>query len=139
MDETPHGQMLKPEFLKALLKKSLLQKVNKAVTLLRKFQNILPVSALLTIYKCFVRSHLNYGHIIYDQAFNNSFHKKLNPSLREKCPKTEFLLVRIQENTDQKKLRIWTLFTQYLQYNVALAIAGAIRGKLREKSCQELR
>ena len=37
MDETPHGQMLKPEFLKALLKKSLLQKVNKAVTLLRKF------------------------------------------------------------------------------------------------------
>ena len=37
MDETQHGQMLKPEFLKALLKKSLLQKVNKAVTLLRKF------------------------------------------------------------------------------------------------------
>ena len=40
-------------------------------------------------------------------------------SLREKCPNTEFLLVsiflysvRIQENTDQKKLRIWTHFTQ---------------------------
>ena len=39
--------------------------------------------------------------------------------LREKCPNTEFFLVRIflysewiLENTDQTKLRIWTLFTQ---------------------------
>ena len=41
-------------------------------------------------------------------------------SLREKCPNTEFFLVRIflysdwiQENTDQKKLHIWTLFAQW--------------------------
>ena len=34
------------------------------------------------------------------------------PPLREKCPNTEFFLVRIRENTDQKKLRIWTFFTQ---------------------------
>ena len=27
-------------------------------------------------------------------------------TLREKCPKTEFFLVRIQKNKDQKKLRI---------------------------------
>ena len=33
--------------------------------------------------------------------------------LSEKCPNTEFFLVRIQENEDQKKLRIWTLFTQW--------------------------
>ena len=39
--------------------------------------------------------------------------------LREKCPNTEFFLVRIfvhsvriQENADQKKLRLWTLLTQ---------------------------
>ena len=39
---------------------------------------------------------------------------------REKCPNMEFFLVRIflysvriiRENTDQKKIRIWTLFTQ---------------------------
>ena len=43
-------------------------------------------------------------------------------SLREKCPNTEFFLihiflysVRMQENTDQKKLCIWTLFTQRIQ------------------------
>ena len=32
---------------------------------------------MLTIYKCFVRTHLDYGDIIYDQAFNNSFHQKI--------------------------------------------------------------
>ena len=59
--------------------KSLLKKVNKIVALLRNFQNIIPRSALLTIYKCFVKTHVDYGDIIYDQAFNNSFHQKLNP------------------------------------------------------------
>ena len=57
--------------------KSLVKKVNKTVALLRKFQNILPRSALLTIYKCFVRTHLDYDDIIYDEAFNNSFHQKI--------------------------------------------------------------
>ena len=33
--------------------------------------------------------------------------------MREKCPNTEFFLVRMQENTGQKILRIWTFFTQY--------------------------
>ena len=49
--------------------------------------------------------------------------KNLLVSLREKCPNTELFLVciflysvRIQENTDHKKLRIWTLFTQCLFY-----------------------
>ena len=41
-------------------------------------------------------------------------------ALCEKCPNAEFCLfrvfpylVRIRENTDHKKLRIWTLFTQW--------------------------
>ena len=84
--------------------KSLLKKVNKTAALLCKFQNILPRSALLTIYKFFVRTHLDYGDIIYDQAFNNSFQQKI----------------------------------ESLQYNAALAIAGAIRGTSREKNYQEL-
>ena len=57
--------------------KSLIKKVNKTVALLCKFQNILPRSALLTIYKCFVRTHLDYSNIFYDQAFNSSFHQKI--------------------------------------------------------------
>ena len=31
----------------------------------------------MTIYKAFVRLHLDYGDILYDQAFNLSFHQKL--------------------------------------------------------------
>ena len=52
-------------------------KISKTIGLLRKSQNILPRPALLTIYKCFIRPHLDYGDIIYDQAYNLSFHQKL--------------------------------------------------------------
>ena len=52
-------------------------KISKTIGLLQKLQNILPRPALLTIYKCFIRPHLDYGDIIYDQAYNLSFHQKL--------------------------------------------------------------
>ena len=32
---------------------------------------------LITIYKSFIRPHLDYGDVIYDQNYNNSFHQKL--------------------------------------------------------------
>ena len=40
-------------------------------------QNILPRQALITINKAFVRPHVDYGDILYDQAYNASFHQKL--------------------------------------------------------------
>ena len=46
-------------------------KVNKTIGF------ILPRSTLLTIYKSFIRPHLDYEDIIYDKAFNESFHAKL--------------------------------------------------------------
>ena len=52
-------------------------KVNKTIRIIRKLQNVLPLSALLTIHKSFIRSHLDYIDIIYDKAFNESFHAKL--------------------------------------------------------------
>ena len=54
-----------------------MNKVNKTIGLLRKLQNILPREPLLTIYKSFVRPHLDYRDVIYDQHYNNSFHQKL--------------------------------------------------------------
>ena len=57
--------------------KSVLNKVNKTIGLLRKLHNTLPRLPLLTIYKSFIRPHLDYGDIIYDQAYNVSFHQKL--------------------------------------------------------------
>ena len=55
--------------------KSVLNKVKKTISLLRKFQQILPGQSLITIYKSFIRPHLDYGGIVYDRVFNESFHK----------------------------------------------------------------
>ena len=49
-------------------------KVNKTIGIILKLQNVLPRSTLLKIYNSFIRSHLDYGDIIYDKAFNESFH-----------------------------------------------------------------
>ena len=51
--------------------------MNSTIGLLRKFQQVLPRSCLITIYKVFIRSHLGYGDVIFDQAFNNSFRQRL--------------------------------------------------------------
>ena len=52
-------------------------KMNRTIGVLRKLQNLLPRIALITIYKAFVRPHLDYGDILYNRAFNLSFHQKL--------------------------------------------------------------
>ena len=52
-------------------------KVNKTIGIIRKLQNVLPRPTLLTIFRSFIRPHLDYGDIIYDKAYNESFHAKL--------------------------------------------------------------
>ena len=49
---------------------NVLAKFNKAVGLLCKLHNILPRTMLITIYKAFIRQHLDYGDVLYDQVFN---------------------------------------------------------------------
>ena len=56
---------------------NMLNKVNKTIGLLRKLQNTLIRPSLLTIYKSFIRPHLDHGDIIYDQAYNASFQQKV--------------------------------------------------------------
>ena len=51
-------------------------KVSKAIELLRKLQKTLSRPSLITICKSFIRPHLNYGDVIYDQAYNITFHQK---------------------------------------------------------------
>ena len=46
------------------------------MSLLRKLPNNLLRTLLVTIYKFFVRLHLDFEDILYDQTFNNSFHEK---------------------------------------------------------------
>ena len=44
--------------------------------LLRKLQNLLPRRSLVTIYKSFIRPYIDCGDVIFDQAYNKSFHEK---------------------------------------------------------------
>ena len=57
--------------------KNVYSKVNKTIGLLRKLHNTLPRLSLLTIYKCFIRPNLDYVDLIYDQAYTDSFHQKI--------------------------------------------------------------
>ena len=52
-------------------------KFNKGIGVIKKLQKTLPRQALLSIYKSFIRPHLDYGDIIYDQPNNESFCQKL--------------------------------------------------------------
>ena len=58
---------------------------NRTIDLMRKLQSVLPRTDLVTIYKAFVTPHLNYGDILYDQAFNNSFHDRLESIQYNAC------------------------------------------------------
>ena len=52
-------------------------KAHKIIGMIRKLQPVIPRAALLTIYKSFLRPHLDYGDVIYDRSFNESFQNKL--------------------------------------------------------------
>ena len=54
---------------------SVFSRVNKVIGLLRIFQPTLPRKSLVTTYKSFNRPHLDYGDVVYDRAFNKSFHQ----------------------------------------------------------------
>ena len=60
-----------------------------------------------TFTDCFARA------LLLMQRATSIYYSKLNfnYTLREKCPNTEFFLVLIFLYSDQKKIRIWTLFT----------------------------
>ena len=56
---------------------NIMSKVDKTIGLMRKFQAVLQRTSLVTIYKAFIRLHLDYEDIIYDQTYKESFHQKL--------------------------------------------------------------
>ena len=58
-------------------------KVNKTIGLLRKLRKTRPV--LMTMCKAFVRPHLDYGDIIYDEAYNQTLRQKLESIQYNAC------------------------------------------------------
>ena len=65
--------------------KTVLSKLNRTIGLLRKLQNLLPRKTLITIYKAFVRPHLGYGDVLFNQALNASSHEKLESMQYNAC------------------------------------------------------
>ena len=90
---------------------SVQSKTNKTIDRLCKLQNTSPRRALITIYKAFVRPHLDYGNVIYDQAFNELFHQKLEKIQHDACTAiTGTIYGTLKENT----LRIGLNFKKVL-------------------------
>ena len=75
-------------------------KINKMIGLLPKLSNLLPRQALVTIYKAFARLHLDYGDVLYDQAFNNSFHAKIESTQYSAC----LAITRAIRGTSREKI-----------------------------------
>ena len=58
-----------------------IKKCNRIIGLIKRLSIMLPRNALLTIYKSFVRPHLDYGNILYDKSSNEKFSDKIRKSL----------------------------------------------------------
>ena len=57
--------------------KYIIDKTTRGVGILRKLRLYVPRKSLLTIYKSFIRSHIDYGDVLYDQPHNASFSEKI--------------------------------------------------------------
>ena len=54
--------------------------VNKGIGMLKKLSNYLPRHSLVTLYKAFIRPHLDYADIIYDNPNNMKICNKIESS-----------------------------------------------------------
>ena len=52
-------------------------KVNRGIEILKKLSGFLPRHSLITLYKSFIRPHLDYADIIYDQPYNLNLCSKI--------------------------------------------------------------
>ena len=69
---------------KFLILRYILTALSRKPHMLWKLQKNLPRLVLMTIYKSFVREHLDYSDVI-DQAYNETFHKKLESIQYNAC------------------------------------------------------
>ena len=61
------------------------KKCSKLIGLIRRLSVNVPRKALLTIYKSFIRPHLEYGDILYDKPENENFQNKLEKVQYRAC------------------------------------------------------
>ena len=59
--------------------------MRKSIVLSCKINDILPRAVLVTNFKTFVQSYLDYGDVLYNQAFNSAFYDKLESIQYNAC------------------------------------------------------
>ena len=91
--------------------KEKISKANSGILMIRKLYRYLPRSTLLTVYKSFIRPHLDYCDIIYHKPCNNDISMQ-NSSQGNICQPNYLFADKIES----------------VQYNAALAITGCICG-----------
>ena len=62
-----------------------IKKCNKLIGLIKRLSVNLRRNALLTIYKSFVRPHLDYRDILYDKPSNENFQNKIEKNQYRAC------------------------------------------------------
>ena len=62
-----------------------IRKANKGIGLINRLRKHVPRRSLLTIYKSYIRPHLDYGDIIYDRPGNATFVQKLESIQYNAC------------------------------------------------------
>ena len=101
------GMMLDPNLRYEHHIKSILNKVHQTISLLRKFQLILPRHFLITIYKIFIRPHLDYTDVCVCISFHRNSFSRLEQN--NKC--------NARDHTSNYVLRK-LLCVKYLRRNV---------------------
>ena len=76
---------------------------------MKRSSNKLPCDILLRIYKSFVRSHLDYGDIVYDKPNNESFASRLERVLYKACLPTTGAIQAISNKCNYKELGLESL------------------------------
>ena len=71
------GMLLSTKLDFSLHLKNVQNKVNKTIGLFHKLHNTLPRTSLITLFKSFVRPHLDYEDIIFDRVSDTSFHQNI--------------------------------------------------------------
>ena len=73
---------------KLTLKKIMKDTLNKSILVSvrqKRLHDILPGDSLVTTHKSFIRSHLDYGDVTYDQPNNESFSNKIEQLQCKAC------------------------------------------------------
>ena len=64
----------------------------KGIGIIKQLSTVFPRKSLITIYKYFVRSDLDYSNLIYDQPNNESFYQQID-SFNIMLPLQSFVLL----------------------------------------------